>query len=213
MVGVIASSMPKKLSLKGTAIGAIFHTSGIPMSIVDSEQRIVDVNQAAIDFFGYPRGELVGAVAGLTVADRNDDQIAQDFREMRQTNEYFGERVTALADGRHVRVQFAGHGTTIDGHWVALFVTLSAYAEPDGPELIGAEPPLERNDHHSRLTAREREVVRLVALGSGTRQIASDLGLSPETVRSHVRNAMSKTDSHTRAQLVAIALAEGVIAG
>jgi DNA-binding CsgD family transcriptional regulator len=61
------------------------------------------------------------------------------------------------------------------------------------------------------LTPREREVVRLVALGAGTRQVAKDLYLSPETIRSHVRNAMSKTGSHTRAQLVAIALADGLI--
>jgi PAS domain S-box-containing protein len=181
------------------------------MSVVDGERRIVEINRATLDFFGYRREELIGALAGFSVVDQEQREIADAFDELREANEYFGERVTKLACGRQLRVQFAGHVTRIGGHWVTLFVTLSAYAEPDGPELIGAEAPASSNGDRSRLTAREREIVRLVALGSGTRQIATELGLSPETVRSHVRNAMSKTDSHTRARLVAIALAEGLI--
>jgi DNA-binding CsgD family transcriptional regulator len=68
------------------------------------------------------------------------------------------------------------------------------------------------NDRPHRLTPREREVVRLVALGHNTAAIAARLYVSPHTVRSHVRNAMSKTDTQTRAQLVAVTLARGVIA-
>ena len=40
----------------------------------------------------------------------------------------------------------------------------------------------------------------------GTKQIAVALRISRTTVRTHVRNAMSKTDAHTSAPLVAIAL-------
>src|SRR5438874_133819 len=55
---------------------------------------------------------------------------------------------------------------------------------------------------------REDVIDRRVALGASTRQIAADLYLSPATVRSHVRNAMVKTNSHTRAQLVALVLGD-----
>jgi PAS domain S-box-containing protein len=52
------------------------------------------------------------------------------------------------------------------------------------------------------------------ALGRETGEIAGELHISPETVRSHVRNAMSKLDVHTRAQLVAVVLcAEHVLMG
>ena len=51
-----------------------------------------------------------------------------------------------------------------------------------------------------------------MALGASTPRIAADLFLSPATVRSHVRNAMVKTDAHTRAQLVAIVMGDGLIA-
>ena len=56
------------------------------------------------------------------------------------------------------------------------------------------------------LTAREREVITHVALGYETDQIAEALYISPTTVRTHVRNAMTKLGAHTRAQLVAIVL-------
>jgi DNA-binding CsgD family transcriptional regulator len=62
----------------------------------------------------------------------------------------------------------------------------------------------------ARLTRRERQIVRRVSLGLSTPQIAVELKLSPATVRSHVRNAMVKTGAHTRAQLVALVLSEGL---
>jgi DNA-binding NarL/FixJ family response regulator len=48
--------------------------------------------------------------------------------------------------------------------------------------------------------------VTLIAMGRETSQIAQELHVSPETVRTHVRNAMAKLGAHTRAQLVATAL-------
>jgi DNA-binding NarL/FixJ family response regulator len=50
-----------------------------------------------------------------------------------------------------------------------------------------------------------------VACGSDTRSIALDLGVSPETVRTHVRNAMARTGAHTRAELVARVVADGLV--
>ena len=46
---------------------------------------------------------------------------------------------------------------------------------------------------------------------SGPPPYAANLHLSPDTIRSHVRNSMAKTGAHTRAQLVALVLADGLI--
>ena len=46
-----------------------------------------------------------------------------------------------------------------------------------------------------RLAPRELEVLRLVALGRGTRQIADELGISPHTVRNHVRHFREKLNA------------------
>jgi DNA-binding CsgD family transcriptional regulator len=110
-----------------------------------------------------------------------------------------------------VRVSYAGHGTTIDGRWHALMVMLSVRLEPNGVELIGTGDGGFPQDLDSTLTPREREVIRLVAQGATTGQIAVELYLSPATVRTHVRNAMVKTQARTRAHLVAIVLSDGFI--
>lgn len=61
------------------------------------------------------------------------------------------------------------------------------------------------------LTAREREIVGFLADGVSGEQIAERLFLSSHTVRTHVRNAMAKTNARTRAHLVALAAEDGEI--
>jgi DNA-binding CsgD family transcriptional regulator len=49
----------------------------------------------------------------------------------------------------------------------------------------------------------------MVALGASGPEIADELRISHDTVRTHVRNAMTKLGARSRAQLVAMSLAEG----
>jgi putative two-component system response regulator len=64
---------------------------------------------------------------------------------------------------------------------------------------------------HGLLTRREREIVGFLAEGVSGDEIAERLFLSSHTVRTHVRNAMSKTKAKTRAHLVALAAKDGEI--
>lgn len=63
----------------------------------------------------------------------------------------------------------------------------------------------------SRLSGREREVLTLLAGGCSGESIAAHLALSPETVRTHVRNAMDKLAARTRTHAIALALHGGHI--
>lgn len=56
------------------------------------------------------------------------------------------------------------------------------------------------------LSNREREVLALLAEGMTGEEIARRLFLSPETVRTHLRNTMEKLEAQTRAHAIAIAL-------
>ena len=61
------------------------------------------------------------------------------------------------------------------------------------------------------LTARELEVLRLLARGTSTRDIAARLGISVHTTRNHVQNIIRKCDAHSKLEAVSMALREGVI--
>jgi PAS domain S-box-containing protein len=186
----------------------IFEHSKIPMAILDRERRYTNVNDALVEFWGYPRSDLIGRCADTMVVG-NHEEIEPRWRRLGHSTELYGERVIQHASGARLQVAYAAHVLMLDGQRRVLVVTLSARL-PDGAELIG-------NSHldltlpgGSRLTPREREIVGRVALGANTRRIATELSLSQETVRSHVRNAMAKTGAHTRAHLVALALSEGL---
>ena len=74
---------------------------------------------------------------------------------------------------------------------------------------VGGRAPARR--HSGRLSNKELLVLRELAQGHTTEQIADILQLSPHTVRTHVKNGMRKLDARTRAHAVAIALSDGVI--
>ena len=62
-----------------------------------------------------------------------------------------------------------------------------------------------------RLTAREREVLALVAQGCTNRDIGRHLFISGNTVKNHVRNILEKLQMHTRAEAVVFAVRENLL--
>ena len=70
--------------------------------------------------------------------------------------------------------------------------------------MLGAPAPF------PRLTAREREVLELVARGYQNARVAHHLGLSEKTVRNHISAILAKLPAATRAEAVALARDEGL---
>ena len=79
---------------------------------------------------------------------------------------------------------------------------MMAFGESTGRRATDSARPAGRVP----LTKREREILGALAEGMSGSQIADKLVLSPETVRTHVRNAMAKLGASTRSQAVAMAL-------
>jgi DNA-binding NarL/FixJ family response regulator len=68
-------------------------------------------------------------------------------------------------------------------------------------------------DPLSALTPRQREILRLVALGHTSRQIAELFDLSTRTVEAHRRQIMDRLDVHDLAGLVRLSIRAGLIPG
>jgi len=77
-------------------------------------------------------------------------------------------------------------------------------------EFVRKSPSPREPDRLTELTAREREVVTLVAEGLSNDEIGVRLYMSPATAKTHVSRAMSKLGARDRAQLVVIAYETGL---
>jgi DNA-binding NarL/FixJ family response regulator len=64
----------------------------------------------------------------------------------------------------------------------------------------------------ARLSEREREVLIILAAGRSQDAIAAELFISPKTVGSHIQRILAKLDVHSRAEAVALAYREGLVA-
>jgi two-component system nitrate/nitrite response regulator NarL len=83
--------------------------------------------------------------------------------------------------------------------------------DPEIHDGLAAEIRARRDDTRPKLTAREREVLGLLAEGRSGPEIARLLFLSPATVKTHLANLYDKLEVSDRAAAVAKALREGVL--
>jgi len=101
-------------------------------------------------------------------------------------------------------------------------------AEHPSPELIHVIDPIDGDRHpfdtpstglpttatdrcHVDLSSREREVLRLLASGHETGEMATLLDISPHTVRNHVAACLRKLDCHSRLEAVHTARRRGLV--
>jgi len=82
-----------------------------------------------------------------------------------------------------------------------------------GQKRITPQVAAELAEHagESGLTEREMEVLRLIAAGNANKEIAAQLSISEETVKSRVSNILSKLGANDRTHAVTIALKRGII--
>ena len=86
------------------------------------------------------------------------------------------------------------------------------YVNPElGARLVAAEAEAERRVQEDPLSEREREVLRLLALGHTNQEIARQLYISVRTAETHRAHIMQKLRLGSRAELVRYALEQGVL--
>jgi PAS domain S-box-containing protein len=174
------------------------------MVMLDGDRRFVDVNGAYLAQLGHKRQELIGRHVYEFVIG-GPHATAAEWRAALMEGEFSGDVELRSAQGGVVAVQWAATTEIVTGRRLVLVVALSTSRW--GPRFRRT-PTAEES---AVLSAREREVVRLVAAGKSGPEIAEELRIAHDTVRTHARNAMVKVGARSRAHLVAKALGEGLV--
>jgi len=192
-----------------------FERSRNAMLIVDDQRRLVTANAATCDLLGIAREEAPWrTIDDFTPLSRRG-RLERQWEAFLTTGAAEGWYELCVPDRGSVPVEFSATANVLPARHLSVFIP------PDDASPKQAEDALAREaawaavvpDDGGRLqlTKREREVMGLVASGLQGTEMAKRLFVSPDTVKSHVNNAMGKLGARTRAHAVAIALIAGQI--
>jgi DNA-binding CsgD family transcriptional regulator len=186
-----------------------------PMLIADDQRRWVTGNAAACDLLG---------VAWREIPWRTMDEFTSPGERKRLVDQWGAFLASGGAEGWYqlyvpdrgpVPVEFSATANVLPARHLSVFIPPEKGSAEQTKSALAREatwaPVMVEGAGRVQLTEREREVMTLVASGLQSGDIAERLFLSPETVKSHVHNALAKLGAHTRAHAVAIALMTGQI--
>lgn len=192
-----------------------FEHSRNPMLIVDDLRRWVTGNEAACELLGIAREE---------VPWHTMDEFTPRSQWGRLREQWDAFLANGAAEGLYhldvpyrgsVPVEFSATANVLPARHLSVFIPPERAPTDQAAGGSTPEPtwiPVGVGSRkRAQLTDREREVMTWVASGLQNAEIAERLVLSPETVKSHMHNAMGKLGAHTRAHAVAISLVVGEI--
>jgi DNA-binding CsgD family transcriptional regulator len=171
------------------------------MLIADDRRRYVDANRAACLLLRLPRE----AVCRLRIDDltppEHRGQAERLWAEFLAEGGQRGTFELLMPDGPRMLVDYSATANVEPGrHLSMLLIPTADDGRADG---VAGVP--------ERLTAREREVLALIAMGHSGAAIALGLGISPATVETHVRHCLGKLAARNRAHAIALGLQHGEI--
>lgn len=157
--------------------------------ILDGERRFVDCNEAAAQLLETDRDEIRGKKFGDHSRGEMRLRATELWDELERNGKVSFEHVVTDTTGISHRVAVRARAHFAPGRhlFIARRIDIPLAADPV-------------------LTAREREVLSLLAAGMNAPSAAAELFLSPHTVRTHVQNARLKLGASTTVQAIAIAL-------
>jgi DNA-binding CsgD family transcriptional regulator len=209
---VSSDALSKFGSQAAVHLRAGFDRSRHPMLITDDQRRWVTANGPARQLLGLSAVDLPWRTMDEFTTAGGRRQLEEQWQAFLTSGAAEGWYELSIADRGTVRVEFSAIAHVLPSRHLAVFIEPDPDHEPSertAKEAIWAAVPA--GGGRSQLTARERQVITLIAGGAQSGEIGANLFLSPETVNSHAHNAMVKLGAHTRAHAVAIALVTGQI--
>jgi PAS domain S-box-containing protein len=202
---VAAVSPPWLTSSEEPVLWSFVDRAPVPMLAADAERTLLRVNGLWCELTGHPADRVEGMRIDDLLAPESRPGIEMRWADLLATGMGTARIVVLRADGQRLNARYGAFANVLPGIQVAALI-----AEP-GQDTRNPRPARARRA--GQLTRREQESLRLVAMGMTTAAAAEQLGISPETVRTHVRNAMNKLGARTRAQAIAVAMRDGEIPG
>ena len=176
----------------------------VPAAVIDRDGRIRWLNRGAIDIVGDRVGQPFLHAIAPEDAHLARAQFAKKVIGEKSLTEY---KLTLLAhDGRRVRARVSSVPLRQNGQILGTFGL--AYPED---RVHAAAAPADRSVIAPQLTARQHEVLALLADGLGTEDIATRLGVAEETARNHIRALLRQLDVHSRLEAVVRAYRLGLL--
>ena len=170
----------------------------VPVFTLGRDATITWINHAARDVLGDVTGKPITHVVAPESLPAARDAIAKKIVGEVESTEY--EAVLLRPDGSRVAVEINSVALADDGHVVGVFGVFRPEREMPRP----TQPSLP-------LTSRQLQVLRLLAAGYSTQQMADQLKLSPETVRNHVRELLRRLEVHSRLGAVVAGHRRGLV--
>jgi PAS domain S-box-containing protein len=178
----------------------------------DAEGIVTHWNARAEALYGWMREEAIGRhIAELVVPDDQRSHGYEIIEQLQAGASWQGSFRVRRKDGS-VFTAYVKDSPILerDGRLIGIVGCSIEIADPDLASAVrsligdGSQPSGRRRTRN--LSPREREVLGLLARGLTGEQIAERLVLSPETVRTHIRNAREKLGASTRVEAVTMAL-------
>lgn len=186
---------------------ALFYRSVNPMLVTDDRRRYVAVNEAACNLLRMTREELLSSCVEDVTPPENLDGLDEVWNSFLTAGSLVGTYELLTGDGRRVEVEYNATANVLPGRHLTIFIVHpEGQREPVEPAMDVLDPRTVPN-----LSPREIQVLEQLALGYRGTEIGESLGISPDTVRVHVRNAMRKLGARTRAQAIGIAMSKGIV--
>jgi DNA-binding NarL/FixJ family response regulator len=153
------------------------------------------------------RPEISLAILDLGLQDMSAFELCHELRERSRP-----DLLIILLSSNHT-----APSDTVAGFLIGADDYVAAPFHPDellarARRLLNGSGP-KGTGHGLDLTARETEVLRLMAQGLGQDAIAEKLFISQKTVATHAQNILTKLGVHSRAEAVALAYRAGLIEG
>lgn len=185
------------------------------MLFCDNERRWVAGNAAACELFGVSREEIPWRRIDDFTPATERTRLHERWQVFLSSGAAEGWYKLDIPGRGPVPVEFSAVANVLPARHLSIFIPPEDTPAGQADSALACDAAwtavVPDDGGQLQLTSREREVMTLVASGLQGGDMAQRLFLSPETVKSHVQNAMGKLGSHTRAHAVAIALVTGQI--